>query len=163
LPEVICNTSPLQYLHQIAHLSLLESLAGRVLVPEGVLGELQQGVLQGINLPDITALSWIEIRTVPALSGAVLTPDLGPGETQVLAIGLQSTDPLLILDDAHARRAALKLGLPIRGTLGILLDAKQAGLIAAVRPLIERLQTLGFRLSDATLAAVLTLAGETSA
>lgn len=78
-----------------------------------------------------------------------------------MSLGLQTTDPLLILDDAHAWRTAQSLGLPIRGTLGILLDAKQMGLIVAVRPLIEQLQSLGFRLTKETLSAVLKLAGET--
>lgn len=78
MPEVICNTSPLQYLHQIGHLSLLQALAPRVLVPEAVLIELQQGLKHGIDLPDITLHSWIEIRAAPRLPSAVLASNLGP-------------------------------------------------------------------------------------
>ena len=46
------------------------------------------------------------------------------------------------------------------GTLGILLDAKRAGLIDAVAPLLDALQQLRFRLSSSTRADVLKLAGE---
>lgn len=67
---------------------------------------------------------------------------------------------IVILDDALARRQAEAMGLRLTGTLGVLLDAKRAGLIAAVAPLADELQRLGFRLSGATRQAVLGLAGE---
>ncbi len=51
-------------------------------------------------------------------------------------------------------------GIRLTGTLGILLDAKQAGLLEEIAPLLERLQALGFRLSQGTKAAVLRIAGE---
>jgi predicted nucleic acid-binding protein len=86
--------------------------------------------------------------------------DLGPGETAALALALESADAITILDDALARRHAEVLGLRLTGTLGVLLDAKRAGLIARVMPLIEDLQSLGFRLSGQTRDAMLCLAGE---
>ncbi len=66
----------------------------------------------------------------------------------------------MIFDDALARRHAEVLGLRLTGTLGVLLDAKRAGLVPAVMPLIDDLQRLGFRLSNGTRQAVLRLAGE---
>jgi predicted nucleic acid-binding protein len=67
---------------------------------------------------------------------------------------------LVILDDRPARRLALGLGLPVVGTVGILLRAKQTGFITAVRPLLENLLEVGFRLSPAIRDKVLTDAGE---
>ena len=52
------------------------------------------------------------------------------------------------------------LRLPVTGTLGLLLDAKRLSLIPAVRPLLEQLDALGFRLASHTRTAVLKLAGE---
>jgi hypothetical protein len=52
LPEVICNTSPLQYLHQLELLHILPALAGRVTVPPAVLDEISAGQALGVNLPD---------------------------------------------------------------------------------------------------------------
>jgi predicted nucleic acid-binding protein len=46
------------------------------------------------------------------------------------------------------------------GTLGLLLDAKRAGLVPAVLPLLNKLQSLRFRLASRTFSAVLRLAGE---
>jgi len=43
LPEVICNTSPLQYLHQLGLLHVLPALAGQVVVPPAVVDELAEG------------------------------------------------------------------------------------------------------------------------
>ena len=85
---------------------------------------------------------------------------LGAGETEVLALGLETPDALAILDDRLARRAAAVLGVPVRGTLGLLLDAKARGLVAAVGPLLSQLRTCGFRLSVETTPELLERAGE---
>jgi len=89
-----------------------------------------------------------------------LVADLGPGETGVLLLGMERTEPVVILDDALARRHAEVLGFQLTGTLGILLDAKRRGLVPAVAPLLDDLQRLGFRLSGGTQNAVLRMAGE---
>jgi len=111
-------------------------------------------------LPDPTVLEWITVR--PPASAAVLPliTDLGPGETAVLALALESTNAIVILDDALARQVAAMLSIPFRGTLGVLRDAKQAGLVSAITPLLDQLQGLGFRLSSHTREVILDLAGE---
>ena len=89
-----------------------------------------------------------------------LITDLGPGESEVLMLGLELPDAVLILDDGLARRVAESLELRFTGTLGLLLDAKRLGLIPAVSPLLDQLQELRFRLATHTRRAVLELAGE---
>jgi predicted nucleic acid-binding protein len=89
-----------------------------------------------------------------------LVVDLGPGETETLALALESGNAVVVIDDALARRVAAMLGLPYRGTLGLLLDAKTARVVKAVGPLLDRLKSLGFRLSRETESSVLELAGE---
>ncbi len=86
--------------------------------------------------------------------------DLGAGETEVLALALESGDAKVLLDDALARRVAVMLDLNFRGTLGLLLDAKQSRLIADIKPLVNHLKSLGFRLDQNTECCVLELAGE---
>jgi uncharacterized protein len=160
LREIICNTSPLQYLHQLGLLHLLSSLAGRVVVPSAVVRELSAGRAQGVDLPVPEELEWITIRTPLSAPVIPLVVDLGAGETQVLALAIESGNAEVLLDDALARRVAAMLGLAFRGTLGLLLDAKKAHLITAVEPLLDRLKLLGFRLSHDTQCSVLELAGE---
>jgi predicted nucleic acid-binding protein len=75
-------------------------------------------------------------------------------------LGVELPDSVLILDDGLARRVADSLGLHFSGTLGLLLDAKRAGLIPAVSPLVDQLQALRFRVAPHTRRAVLALAGE---
>jgi uncharacterized protein len=87
--------------------------------------------------------------------------DLGAGEkTEVLALGLQVPNAVVILDERLARLHAEALKLTFTGTLGILLHTKAEGRIARLEPLLTQLDRLGFRLSAKTRAAVLKLAGE---
>ena len=160
MPEVICNTSPLQYLHQLGLLHLLPALAGRIIVPPAVLEELSSGRAQGVDLPDLAALEWVTIRQPTSVAALPLVTDLGPGETEVLALALESREVIVVLDDAHARQVAETLGLRLIGTLGVLLNAKRAGLVTAVTPLLDQLEALRFRLASHTRAAVLKLSGE---
>jgi predicted nucleic acid-binding protein len=75
-------------------------------------------------------------------------------------LALESPDSVAVLDDALARRVALTLGIKLTGTLGLLLDCKAAGLVPSVRPFLDRLQELGFRLSRRARILVLRSAGE---
>lgn len=160
MPEVICNTSPLQYLHQIRHLELLPKLVSRVVVPTAVADELAEGRRRGIDLPIPEGLPWVDLRAPSSEKVVRLVADLGAGETGVLLLALECADPVVILDDALARRHAEILGISLTGTLGIVLDAKRRGLVPAVSPLIDELQRLGFRLSGGTRRAVLRMATE---
>lgn len=160
MPDVICNTSPLQYLHQIGHLELLPKLVSRISVTTAVVQELAEGRRRSLDLPIPEALAWVDLRAPSNEQVVRLVADLGPGETGVLLLAMERTDPVVILDDALARRHAEILGITLTGTLGILLDAKRRGLVPAVTPLVDDLQRLGFRLSEGTRNAVLRMAGE---
>jgi len=89
-----------------------------------------------------------------------LVTDLGPGEAEVLMLALEMRDAVVVLDDALARRVAQSLGCRLTGTLGLLLDAKRAGLIPAVRPALDQLDSLRFRLASHTRLTILKLANE---
>ena len=93
-------------------------------------------------------------RLLPLVKG------LGDGEKEVLALGLELPDHLLVLDDHDARRHAMAVGLEITGTLGILLLSKEHGLLGSVQPALDRLVALQFRLDTATRRMVLDLANE---
>jgi len=113
-----------------------------------------------VPLPDVATLDWLTIRRPLSELAAPLVTDLGPGETEVLMLALELREAVVVLDDAKAKRMAETLGFHLTGTLGVLLDAKRAGLIPAVAPYLDRLQRLRFRLAPHTRAAVLALAGE---
>ena len=87
MAEVICDTSPLQYLHQLGLLRILPALMQGITVPPAVTVELSQGRALGLNLPDPSLLSWVTVRSPYSLPALRLVTDLGPGESEVLALG----------------------------------------------------------------------------
>ncbi len=161
MPEVICNTSPIQYLHQLGLLHILPALTESVIVPPAVVDELADGRALGMDLPDLRGLDWVTVRPPFSIAALPLVTDLGPGETEVLMLALELPAAVAVLDDALARQLAETLNLRLTGTLGLLVDAKRAGLISTVEPVLDQLQALRFRLAPHTRIAVLKLAGET--
>lgn len=160
MPEVFVNTSPLQYLFQLDLLNLLPEFYGRVLVPEGVAREISKGVGRGVTLPQLSSLPWLEVRPVSSPAVLPMVTGLGIGEREVIALALEESDPLVVLDDALARKFAQRLGIRMTGTLGLLLRAKQTRRIDRIEPLLGRLESLRFRLSAETRASILRVAGE---
>lgn len=132
------------------------------MIPPGVLAELEQGRAIGIDLPDVCALPWVKIQAPKGLAKIPMAADLGAGEKEVLALGLQDPAAVVILDDRLGRRYAKTLKLTVSGTLGILLRARSEGRISQIEPLLDQLDRLGFRLSARTRAAVVKQSGETS-
>ena len=57
------------------------------------------------------------------------------------------------MDERKGRRKLGQLGVPKIGTVGILLLAKNRGLITAIAPEIERLRLRGFTISQAVVDA----------
>ena len=158
--ELVCDTSPLQYLHQLRLLDLLPKLASSVAVPPAVVKELAAGESAGHDVPSPRDLDWIKICSPATDSAERLLGDLGPGETEVLLLALERPSAVAVIDDKLARRVADTQGIKFVGTLGILLDGKRAHLIDEIAPLLERLQKLRFRVSPAARAVILRAAGE---
>jgi uncharacterized protein len=161
MPSVIADTSPLQYLHQIGCLGLVADQFGRVIVPDAVAQEIERGALQGVDLPDLRQLPWVTIQRVSAPADSRIPARLGRGEREVLCWALQTQDPLVLLDDAEARKQAKALGIRFTGTLGILIKARQANRVPAVLPLLDQLQQAGFYIDAPVRAQVLVSVGET--
>jgi uncharacterized protein len=162
MPEVICNTSPIQYLHQVNLLHILQELYGLITIPEGVFTELDAGRMTGIALPDVKSLSWISVKSVRERTLLQMVSGLGIGEKHVLALALEKPGSQAILDDLMARRYASFLDIRFTGNLGILLKANEKGLIQTVAPVLDQLEALQFRLDPKPRGAVLKLAKETS-
>jgi predicted nucleic acid-binding protein len=157
---VIVNTSPLLYLHQVRCLELLRQLYSTITVPPAVPQELEIGKLQGVDVPEVNSIEWIQIRSVVSAAIIPAVIDLGQGEAEVIALGLENPNSLLIFDDSLARRIADLYSLKYTGTLGVLVKAKQAGYLSAVAPVITMLRSKGMWLTDKIISDVLRLSGE---
>lgn len=152
----VVNASPLISLDRIGSLGLLTELGRDVVVPAAVLAEIGKG-------PKPIAVGQIGLHrsvATTALHPIVAAWDLGSGESDVLSWAASEAGTIAILDDRAARRCAAALGIPTRGTLHVLLEAKRAGLVPTVAPLIERLRVSGIFLSDAVVRDALRIAGE---
>jgi predicted nucleic acid-binding protein len=114
---VISNTSPLFYLHQIGRLGLLRDLYQNLYVPLAVEAELRKGAELGCSTPDLATLSWIHVQSHPSTISVPMVANLGPGEAEVIALGMAHPGCLLLLDDALGRSVAAKRGLTFTGTL----------------------------------------------
>jgi predicted nucleic acid-binding protein len=157
---LVVNASPLILLSRIARLDLLTSLAELLVVPEAVLREIQAGSHRDETAGRIKDLS--SILQVPDLPvpGRIRRWDLGAGESQVLAQGLERPGAEVVLDDLAARRCARSLGLPMIGTLGVVILCRHRGVIGSARPVVEKLRESGLHLKPALMEEALVKVGE---
>lgn len=88
--------------------------------------ELEMGRSQEIDVPDLSTFTWAQVVAVTSEQVPNVI-DLGRGEAEVIAVGLEHSGSLLILDDQLGRRIASFYKLKYTGTLGVLNKAKQAG------------------------------------
>ncbi|MEM9568247.1 MAG: DUF3368 domain-containing protein [Cyanobacteria bacterium P01_A01_bin.3] len=159
LPSAI-DVSPLIFLMKAELLDLLHSFYERVLVPTAVVNEVSQYGADDLTAKASSATDWLEVAPPVQIPSKLQNVSLGNGETSVLAWSLLHPGTEVILDDLAARRCASKLGLPVRGTLGLAIAAKQRGYVEEARPLIEQLKEAGMYLSDSVINRALALVDE---
>ena len=160
--KVVSNASPLINLARIGHLALLNSVYGRITIPEAVWHEV---VVAGAGKPgaqDVRSATWLSRQPVSnqALVNA-LRQDLDAGEAEAIALATELKADLLLMDERLARETAQHLGVRCVGLLGTLVIAKRQGVISQARPYLDALRDIaGFRVSDAPCARLLHDVGE---
>lgn len=158
--KIIVNTSPLFYLHRLRCLDIFKKLYREITIPEAVAAELDIGRKAGEDVPQLSKYRWIKIEKVSVPGFIKLISDLGPGETEVLVLGCESKNSLVVIDDLLARKIAQLQELKFTGTAGLLLRAKKEKYISEIAPLLHKLRSLGFYLSDGLINEILRISGE---
>jgi uncharacterized protein len=158
LDPVVSNTTPLITLVGIGLLDLLPALYQEIQIPTAVFTEYQAGRSHVPSSPDLATLSWLTVHTVTPDPAVPTTLD--SGEAEAIALARAHHARLILLDERTGRIVALRLGLPVAGSLAVLLQAKQQGLIPLVAPLLDQMVQQGRRISPQLRALVLTRAGE---
>src|SRR5262249_17126441 len=156
----IVNTSPLVLLARVGCLELLrEPPDADITVPDAVYQEVLAGEPFDPNVQAIRLASGAWLRVVPTPQPAAgLDPNrLNPGELAVLALAIENPGAIVVLDDRAARAEAIRRNIPLLGTAGILLRAKEQGRIAAVRPTLDAVRREGLYLTDRLYQIVLRL------
>lgn len=158
---IACDTTVLLYLGRIGLAHLVSALFTPVYVPEAVMLELDMGRFLRRDTINPRELSWVTPAPVSLETIDDLPPNrLGAGERAVIACAYAHHGCVAGLDDLQARGLAEALELEVTGTLGVLLCAKQAGLIPTVRVPLDAAVAQGFRLAPDLYQQVLRLANE---
>ena len=104
---------------------------------------------------------WVHIKQVINKEYQhILQLEVDNGEASAIALSLEEGNSLLILDDSKARKLAAKLDLSYTVTLGVILKAKQLGVIPVIKPIISKIQRTNFRFSEKIYIELLLLANE---
>ena len=156
----VLNASPLIVLARIGQEQLFQALADEVVIPRAVAEEIEAGPAKD---PARQAVAGGQFPIVDTeLSPEILAWDLGTGETAVLSFALANPGWTVILDDAAARNCARSFSLSLKGTLAIVILAKQRGLVSSAAGILRSLITSGFRLDERVIRKVLShTVGET--
>ncbi len=158
-PLVVVNTTPLIALWLLNRFDLLRDLYGEVLIPAAVQAEFL-AIEFASRQAMLNQAIWIKVMPLTNPHHAQTFIGLDLGEAEVLALAQERQADLVIIDELKARHLAEKLGLPLIGTVGVLLLAKENGLIAQVAPLLATLQANGLRFSQNLITKALILADE---
>jgi uncharacterized protein len=159
---VVSDASPLIALAAIKKLDLLRALYREIVIPSAVFDEVTAVRQTAPGADELRAATWIGVRQAGdrALVEA-LSMELDAGEAEAIALAVEVEADLLLMDERRGRIVATRLGRPVVGVLGVIVEAKAAGLISAVRPVLEALVgEAGFRISSTLHERVLAAAGE---
>ncbi|MGZ8249646.1 MAG: DUF3368 domain-containing protein [Methylomagnum sp.] len=155
---VFSNTTPIIALSAVGRLDLLPQLFQRIHVVGEVIDECRAG--GPIQVPDLTRLPWVEaVQSTPPLHSTVLL-ELDKGEKHTLDMARKFNADWVLIDEKIGRNVAEYLGLKITGTLGVLLKAKQQGLIPSFRKPVADMQAQGIRYNPRLVERLAALVGE---
>jgi len=151
---VVADTTPLNYLVLIGEAAVLQELYERVVIPPAVRDELQRAatpivVREWLAQPP----AWLEVQPVAVTPDALLEA-LDAGEREALALAEQLHADLLLMDERLGRREASRRNLRVIGTLGVLAQAAEQGLIVLPQA-VDRLRQTNFHVAPELLQALL--------
>ena len=158
--QAVVNASPLIFLSKAGLIHLLQQAAPDIVVPEMVVLEINRRGPNDITARTVANTPWVATVEVPLIPPLIQSWDLGPGESAVLAYAQTHPGIPAIIDDGAGRRCAETLGIPLLGTLGLVMIAKKRGLIPAARPVIALLKQHGMFLAESKIDRAMSLIGE---
>lgn len=142
--KVVSNSGPLINLAKVGQLTLLQDLFQHIMIPPEVFEEV---VIRGGGQPgagETNAAQWI-MRGILQHSDVadILAAELDRGEAEAIALALQEKADWLLIDERVGRRFAQRVGLKVKGTLGVLLEGVRHGCINDLQPLLDTLVARG--------------------
>ncbi len=135
---IVSDTSCLILLDKLGRLDLLRKLFGNITITQVVANEFGKSIPKFIKIENPIDKNYQKI----------LESFLDSGESSALALALEKENCLLILDDIKGRREARQLKIHFTGTLGVLVIAKEKGLIKSLTNILEDIKKTNFRISE---------------
>ena len=155
---VILNNTPLVAFWVLGRFDLLRDLYGKVIIPPAVHAEFLATEREDREAALVDA-PWIKTVPLAHPQRALVYTGLDDGEAAVLALA-EELNGIVVMDERKGRRYAGRLGLPLTGSLGLLLLAKERGLLKSVDAALDQLIAAGLHLDADLVAKVLQMAGE---
>ncbi|KAA3655714.1 MAG: DUF3368 domain-containing protein [Chloroflexi bacterium] len=158
--NIVADASPLISLAILENLALLPKLFEQILIPRAVFDE---ATTEGKPHSE-TIRIFAKDRVVSVnneLAVQLLLNDIHLGEAEAIVLAFEKGVPNILIDDAKGRRFVKLNGLHPIGTIGVLLQAKNTGLVKEVKPLLDKLIANKIRISDQLYVQALQLAHET--
>ena len=158
----VSNTSPITNLAAVGQLNLLQQLYGTIIIPQAVYQELTSA---GDTIPgaiEVQTFNWIQVQQVTnrTLVESLLN-QLHQGESEAIALAIELQADRLLIDEELGRKVAADNKLKFTGILGVLIEAKQRGLISSVKSVLDNLiNQAEFWVTEALYNRVLQMAGE---
>ncbi len=155
---VVSDSGPLISLAKIGKFHILKYIFKKIIIPDGVYTEV---VEEGKDRPGEKEIEralgkWIEkIKVSDHLAVQVLLSELKKGEAESIVLAKEVKADLILLDDKTARSIAESSELIAKGTVGILIIAKEIGIIKNFRTVINKLRGKGFYLKEDTYQRIL--------
>jgi len=143
-------------------LLLRERFPEGILVPEAVWREVVDEGAERPGAREVSAANWIKVQKVKdKRMVGLLRAELDEGEAEAIALAHEVGAYVVLLDERDARRAAMRMGRKVLGTVGILLWGKQTGKLVSLREQLDAMRSQGkFRISQRLYDRVLRKAGE---
>lgn len=149
--RIVTNSTPLIELSKIKQLDLLRKVYDSILIPEEVYVEVVVAGAGKQGAEEVRAAEWIHCQPVTDIDQVIELQNqnsLHLGECATIVLAKEINADQVILDDSAARREAIAQGLPVIGTVGVLLTAKTEGIILSVKPILDKLRIQGTRISQ---------------
>lgn len=165
---VIADTTPLITLMKLQRLDLLEKLFGSVIIPNAVYEELISNSMylaEAQMIAHCPFLKRFEVSNRQSIKILREVVGLDAGESEAIALAEEKNADLLIIDERKGRRVAKQMELKIIGTIGILLQAFDCGILSTIEILsyAKNLKESSIRISDTLFELILDHVRKTNA
>ena len=159
LIKLVVNASPIISLAKTGFADILLGISSDIVIPEGVYQEITSHRFEDAAVEWIKALDRSLIQRVE-IPPEIAEWNLGKGESQVISFAYQHAGFIAVLDDKAARRCAEAFNLKVIGTISAIIKARLNNNVTQILPIITKLRTNGFRISDAIIKEALLITGE---